>query len=111
MEDHDLMRFLKDLDKPQYDPSQNENKNININKIDIFRNNDILKKKEFNKINYDKDNSELESRVFIEDCDIIACRSLCFSIESTWGDRDYVGLAGVEIYTGIYVEMYIYYWT
>lgn len=112
--DDDLMRFLKDLDKPEYNPSRPETDEFKNNVSIIKKSNEIhyhrdLKKNEIGTKFNTGNNSGLES-YYIEDCDIISCKSLSFSIESTWGDRDYVGLAGIEIYIGrnfLYIHVFI----
>ena len=38
--------------------------------------------------------------LFVETCDLITCRTVSIIIESTWGDKDYVGLSGVEFLLG-----------
>jgi hypothetical protein len=40
------------------------------------------------------------SGLYVESSDLLTCRTIGLSIESTWGDANYVGLAGVEILLG-----------
>ena len=40
------------------------------------------------------------SGLYVENCDLLTCRTIGLLIESTWGDHAYVGLAGVEVLLG-----------
>ena len=42
----------------------------------------------------------LSTGLFVESCDLVTCRTISIIIESTWGDKDYVGLSGVEFLLG-----------
>jgi hypothetical protein len=37
---------------------------------------------------------------FLQDCDLVSCRVLTLALESTWGDKSYIGLCGIEVMLG-----------
>lgn len=45
-------------------------------------------------------NTDSMVQTFLDDCDLVACRVLTLVLESTWGDKCYIGLCGVEVTLG-----------
>lgn len=41
-----------------------------------------------------------ESRPAVAESDLVRCRVLSFTLDSTWGDKNYIGLCGLEILLG-----------
>ena len=98
-EENDLLMLLGELEDPAFtrygDDVQNQNKSLqplppqHQSQTRLATNNN-------NAVATTAVSSSFTG-LFVESCDLVTCRTISIIIESTWGDKDYVGLSGVEI--------------
>ena len=110
---NDLIDFLKEFNNENSVQQNEREKEIEIEKI---------KKYDAEKENYLKEKQKLQLQqqnlknkapnststststsstiVTVEDADIVTCQKLTFLFESSWGDKNYMGLCGLEMLVG-----------
>ena len=109
---NDLIDFLKEFNDENSVKQNEKEKEIEIEKIkkyDVEKEN-YLKEKQKLQLQLQQQNSKnkpttststsTSSTLTVEDADIVTCQKLTFLLESSWGDKNYMGLCGLEILVG-----------